>query len=101
MCTLSALTLRLGTAYIEAAKALAPLWVFLDWITDPMAPPRYDLADSGQCLSEIQACACANSKHIPARTTPQNAGLRANPLTTMEVFLVAGLLVQRGRPSME
>jgi len=34
------------TAYIEAAKALAPLWEFLDWITDPMAPPRYDLADS-------------------------------------------------------
>lgn len=49
MCTSSTLTLRLGTVYIEAAKALAPLWLFLDWITDPMAPPRYDLADSGQC----------------------------------------------------
>ena len=37
----------LSPAYIEAAKALEPLWRALDWVTDSMAKQRYDLSQSG------------------------------------------------------
>ena len=60
-------------AYIEAGKALEPLWRGLDWVTNPLAKQRRDLTHSGLHCSSIECTPTWRRTHAPARYTTNQA----------------------------